>query len=230
MLNNNAIAYLQVGNFCDACNLMTEASNVFLSTHDVQKKKRRRKHRDCTISWTKIKCCDIDPMEAIAQGESPTVYTHAPTFIKPCCQNFFRTENICRAQCEDDSGICPSNLAPILWYNLGLCCQLLGSDLGYKTKKGRFYLTQATDLYEKVYSSCGNENPSHGLSTLKMAILNNQAGIFHSMGEQDACLNVMRYLSDTLESIPQSVFCKLWNVFYINLMVLDVTPRPAAAA
>mmetsp|Transcript_20887 Transcript_20887/g.44064 ORF Transcript_20887/g.44064 Transcript_20887/m.44064 type:complete len:236 (+) Transcript_20887:249-956(+) len=230
VLNNNAIASLQLGNVCDACNLMTEASNVFLSTQDVQKKKRRRKHRDCTISWTKVKCCDTDPTNGILQGESPIVYTHAPTLIKPCCQKVFRTENICCTQCQDDSDICPSNVAPILWYNLGLCCQLLGLDLGYNTIKGRFYVTQATHLYEKVYNSCGTENLSHGLSTLRMAVLNNQAGIYHVMGEQDACLNVMRYLSDTLESISQSFLCELWSVFYINLMVLNVTPHPAAAA
>lgn len=229
-LNNSAIANLQLGNVYDACNIMTKASNLLLCTCDVQKNQRKRKHRDCTIAWTKIQCCDGDPSKVIVQCESPSVYTYAPTFVKPCCQKDFRTENLCCTQCEDDSDICPSNLAPVLWYNLGLCCQLFGSDLGQNTKEGLFYLTQASRLYEQVYSSCGNENPSHGLSTLKMAVLNNQGGIYHVMGEQEACLNAMRCLSDILASISQSFLCKLWGAFYLNLMVLDVTPRPAAAA
>eukprot|EP00532_Pseudo-nitzschia_australis_P007686 CAMPEP_0168163806 /NCGR_PEP_ID=MMETSP0139_2-20121125/578_1 /TAXON_ID=44445 /ORGANISM="Pseudo-nitzschia australis, Strain 10249 10 AB" /LENGTH=138 /DNA_ID=CAMNT_0008080737 /DNA_START=103 /DNA_END=520 /DNA_ORIENTATION=+ len=83
VLNNNAIASLQLGNVCDACNLMTEASNVFLSTQDVQKKKRRRKHRDCTISWTKVKCCDTDPTNGILQGESPIDILMLPRLSNP---------------------------------------------------------------------------------------------------------------------------------------------------
>mmetsp|Transcript_33517 Transcript_33517/g.79019 ORF Transcript_33517/g.79019 Transcript_33517/m.79019 type:complete len:282 (-) Transcript_33517:2977-3822(-) len=230
VLNNNAIAYLHLGNVCDACNIMTEASNLFLQTQDVGRTEKRRRHRDCTISWTKILCRERDPTKATMEVESPTVYPYAPTLIKPCCQKCFSTENSCCTLCEDDSDICPSNVAPILWYNLGLCCQLLGSDLGHNAKEGLFYLTQATRLYEKVYSSCGSENPSHGLSTMKMAVLNNQGGIYFLMGEQEAYSNVMRCLSDTLTSISQSFLCGLWGVFYLNLMVLDVAPRPAAAA
>eukprot|EP00536_Pseudo-nitzschia_multiseries_P003402 jgi/Psemu1/323010/estExt_fgenesh1_pg.C_520029 len=230
VLNNNAIAYLQLGNKYDACNVMTEASNLFLHTQDIRHTEKRRRHRDCTISWTKIQCCDRDPAKASTEGESPIVYPYAPTLIKPCCQRKFSTENICCKRCHDDSDICPSNVAPVLWYNLGLCCQLLGSDLGQSTREGLFYLNQATRLYEKVYGSCGSDNPSHGLSTMKMAVLNNQGGIYFLMGEQEACSNVMRCLSDTLASISQSFLCTLWGVFYLNLMVLDVAPRPAAAA
>lgn len=229
-LNNNAISFLQHGNFFDACKLMTEASNIlFRQTQDIQTMKRR-KHRDCTISWTKVRSYKTFLTADRKQDESPTIYPYAPTLIKPCCQKDFCTDNLCCTQCEDDSDICPSNIAPVLWYNLGLCCQLLGSDLGNHTKEGLFYFSQATRLYEKVFSSCGNNRPSHGLSTMKMAVLNNQGVLYFEMGKREACANVMRDLSDILASISQSFACRRWNVFYLNSMVHDVTPRPAAAA
>ncbi|OEU19809.1 hypothetical protein FRACYDRAFT_235872 [Fragilariopsis cylindrus CCMP1102] len=134
VLNNNAIAYLQLGNVSEACNIMTQASN------------------------------------------------------------------------------------------------LLGSDLGHDTKEGKFYFDQSTRLYKKVFGSCCKEHPSHGLSTMKMAILNNQAGIFFEMGRQEACTTIMRSLSDILASISQSFLCRKWSVFYLNLMLLDASPRPASAA
>lgn len=231
VLNNNAITYLQRGNVYDACNIMTEASNLFLKTQDNQMT-RRRKHRDCTISWTKIRRYEKYFMAETIPDDRPSIYPYAPTLIKPCCQNEYSTERRCCSHCIDDSDVCPSNVAPVLWYNLGLCCQLLGSDLGHDTKEGLFYLSQATRLYEKVYNSCGSDKPSHGLSTMKMSVLNNQGGIYYEMGNTEACTTVMRSLSDILRSISQSFLCRRWGVFYLNLMVLDatVTPRPAAAA
>jgi hypothetical protein len=234
VLNNNAIAYLQLGNVSEACNIMTQASNLFLHTQDAQKSSTKRRHRDCTISWTKIQCSIEDNISNGENkqhgGENPTIYPYAPTLHKPCCQVEFCTENICCHQCQDDSDICPSNIAPVLWYNLALCCQLLGSDLGHYTKEGKFYFDQSTRLYEKVYGSCCKEHPSHGLSTMKMAILNNQAGIYFEMGRQEACTTIMRSLSDILASISQSFLCKKWSVFYLNLMLLDASPRSASAA
>jgi tetratricopeptide (TPR) repeat protein len=230
VLNNNAIAYLQLGNFYDACRIMTQASSILiLQTQDIQIM-RRKKCRDCTISWTKVRSCKRDSTNNTKRDENPTIYPYAPTLIKPCCQKEFCTEKQCCRNCKDDADVCPSNITPVVWYNLGLCCQLLGSDLGHHTKEGLFYFSQATRLYEKVYSSCGSERPSHGLSTMKMAVLNNQGGIYFEMGKQEACSNVMRSLSDILASISQSFLCRRWDTFYLNLMVLDVTPRPAAAA
>lgn len=230
VLNNNAIAYLQIGNSYDACKLMTEAANIlFRTTQDVQSI-RRKKHRDCTITWTKIRNYGRDDANDTKRDESPTIYPYAPTLVKPCCQTSFCTENQCCTQCEDDSDICPSSIAPILWYNLGLCCQMLGSDLGHHTKEGCFYFSQATQLYERVYRSCGSETPSHGLSTMKMAVLNNQGAMYFEMGEEEAFTNVMKNLSDILGSISQSFMCRRWNVFHLNLMVLDATPARSAAA
>ncbi len=230
VLNNNAIAYLQLGNFYHACQTMTEAANILVrQTQDVHPV-RRRKHRDCTIAWTKIKKYTCEFTSDTKPEGSPTIYPYAPTLIKPCCQTSFCTEKTCCTVCEDDSDICPSSVAPIIWYNLGLCCQMLGSDIGPHKKEGVFYFNQATTLYEKVYSSCGSETPSHGLSTMKMAVLNNQGAMYFEMGHQEAFSNVMKSLSSILASISESFLCKRWGTFYLNLMVLNAEPRPAAAA
>jgi hypothetical protein len=230
VLNNNAVASLRLGKVYEACNIMTEASNMFLHTQTDGIDTRRRRHRDCTISWTTIECCDRDPARDTKEGERPAVYPFAPTPIKPCCQKEFCTDNICCKECIDDSDVCPSNIAPVLWYNLGLCCQLLGSKIGHDTKEGRFYFDQATRLYEKVYNCCASENPSYGLATMKMAVLNNQGGMYFEMGKHEACSNVMKCLSNILASVSQSLMCRIWGVFYINLMLVDASPRPAAAA
>ena len=232
VLNNNAVRCLQTGNFYDACKLMTEATNImFEHTHGVHSL-RRKKHRDCTITWTKIRKYGRDYTNDTKRDESPTIYPFAPTLIKPCCcsKKSMCFENHGCSQCHDDSDICPSNIAPIIWYNLGLCCQMLGSDIGQHTKEGHFYFNQATQLYQRVYNSCSSETPSHGLSTMKMAVLNNQGAMYFEMGEQEACSHVMKNLSDILSSISQSFMCRRWNVFYLNLMVFEAEPRPAAAA
>jgi len=230
VLNNNAIAYLQLGDFYHACQMMTEAANILVRQTQDAHLMRRKKHRDCTISWTKIQKYGSDFTSDTKRDGSPRIYPYAPTLYKPCCQKAFCTEKTCCGVCENDSDICPSNVAPIIWYNLGLCCQMLGSDIGPHKKEGVFYFNQATTLYEKVYSSCGSETPSHGLSTMKMAVLNNQGAMYFEMGEQEACSLVMKNLENILSSISQSFLCKRWDTFHLNLMVLGATPRPAAAA
>ena len=230
VLNNNAVANLQIGKIFDACKAMTEAANIISKQTQGVQSTRRKKRRDCTITWTKIGKYGRDYTNDTKRDGSFTIYPYAPTLVKPCCQKSSCTEKHCCADCEDDSDICPITIAPILWYNLGLCCQMLGSDLSHHTKEGYFYVCQATQLYEKVYSSCSSETPSHGLSTMKMAVLNNQGAIYFEMGEQEAFSNVMKNLSDILSSISQSFMCRRWNVFYLNLMVLEASPRPAAAA
>ena len=230
VLNNSAILCLQHGNFNDAFNIMIQASRImFLVTQDTPSN-ARRKNRDCNIAWTRIRVDEREPTNDTKIDESPTIYPYAPTLIKPCCQNAFSTERICCTNCEDDSNVYPINLAPVVSFNLGLCCQLLGSDVGYHTREGSLYLNQATCLYEKVFRSCRSNWPSHGLSTMKMAVLNNQGGIFFQMGKQDACLNAMECMSDILASISQSFLCQKWGTFYLNLKLLHASSCPAAAA
>lgn len=258
-LNNTAIAYLQTGNIRKACNTMTECSNAFLrATSAVENKQRRRHHRDTTITWTKIEsspqscdnennnsnggkrrhsydCCSCD------DGQNPTIYPYAPTLLKPCCQAQFNPDEVRKScdVCRDDSAVCPSNIAPVLRYNVALCCQLLGSKLleeGVDSKEGYFYFDQATRLYEKVHGSCWSprsnlSQQSPGLLTMKMAVVNNQAAIYYESGQPEAGAGAMRNLSETLASIPRSFLCGRWGTFRLNVMVVDaLSQRPPAAA
>lgn len=180
-------------------------------------------------------CCSFD------DGQSPTIYPYAPTLLKPCCQAQFKPDQVrrCCEVCRDDSGVCPSNIAPVLRYNVALCCQLLGSKLldeGADSREGLFYFDQATRLYEKVHGSCWSprlnlSRQSPGLLTMKMAVVNNQAAIYYESGKPEACAGAMRNLSETLASIPRSFLCGRWGTFRLNVMVVDaLSQRPPAAA
>ena len=103
----------------------------------------------------------------------------------------------------DDSSVCPCILSPVIWYNLGLTCQILGTELGGETEDGLFYLRRSSYLYKKVISICRNGRQIRGLSTLLMAILNNQSCSLFEMGRYEEFWIAMRKLQCAIQTVAR---------------------------
>jgi tetratricopeptide (TPR) repeat protein len=230
LLNNNAVLYLQMGNSFEACNFLTEASRICLDIMERAEKRQRMKHRDHVITWVNFSSSSTD-MKREDSDCPPTMYHYAATIRTTCCQQ----ENACQSkrcsQCEDDEYICPCSIAPIVWYNLALCCQLLGAELGGGTSDGAFYYMRSTYLYEKVLNIYSNEKHSQGLSTLLMAVLNNQACIHYELGRLSEFACLMHRMQQSLRAVSRPANPRNWGVFHMNMIMMDSErPRPAAAA
>jgi tetratricopeptide (TPR) repeat protein len=231
VLNNNAILYLQMGNAFEACNLLTEASNICLHMTDGIEGKKRVKHRDNIITWINFSCGNFDNAKRDASDCPPAMYQYAPAVRKTCCHEEFTAERKYCHECFDDSSVCPCSIAPIIWYNLALSCQILGTELGGETKDGMFYFMRSTYLYEKVLDICGKDHQSQGLATLLIAVLNNQACIYYEIGRHDECSTLMQRLQNSLRSVSRPSLQRNWGVFHMNMIMMDsARRRPAAAA
>eukprot|EP00934_Nitzschia_sp_Nitz4_P008756 Nitzschia sp. Nitz4//scaffold129_size63868//1754//2479//NITZ4_006192-RA/size63868-exonerate_est2genome-gene-0.17-mRNA-1//1//CDS//3329534884//8746//frame0 len=235
-LNNKAIRCLQKGNAFDACNLLTEASSICLKATDVPDRKRRRmKHSDYVISWMSFTNNTVSKTSEFCCH--PSLYTYAPVIRKPCCEARFSGKKSC-FRCRDDSNVCPCNIAPMIWYNLALSCQILGSECGGNTPDGDFYFKRSLYLYEKVLNVCSRgksqseTTANNGLSNMIMAVLNNLACVHHELGSQEDCISTMQTLKRSLHSVskrsPRGLL-RNWRIFHVNLMLMSSAP-PAPAA
>jgi tetratricopeptide (TPR) repeat protein len=239
ILNNNALLYLQMGNAFEACNLLTKASGLYLQMTDSGHRgnRHRTKHTEHQISWINLSaennrgCSRRDNNEC---GSHPGLYNSGLTVAKCCCQKKYSTEDARCVSCMDDSCMCPCVLSPVIWYNLGLTCQILGTEVGGSTtQEGIFYLSRSRYLYDKVVNICskGLVQETKGLSTLLMAALNNQACISYEMGSYEEYYTAMRRLRCTLHSTYGAARRPAWAVFYTNTLMLECsTPTTAGAA
>ena len=280
-LNNKAVSCLQQGNAFDACNYLTEASGICLQIMDGQQhnaggtnviRRRTMIHRDHVITWVnfttskaarhynKTYLCNDDSSsnsDTDVDHCPPSMYHYAATIRTTCCRPR-RQQDLHCSKCIDDTNICPCSIAPIVWYNLALCCQLLGGELHREgaTNDCTFYYMRSLYLYDKVLNifSKGNKD-CQGLSTLLLAVLNNQACIYYEMGRHSECIYLMNRLKQSLEfaasasssssntnpnnnnnnnrrnTATAAAAQRNWGVFHMNMIMMDTErPRPAAAA
>ena len=232
-LNNNAVLYLQIGNTFEACNLLTQASAIYLQLSDFGAgNKHRKKHREHRITWIDFAISDDEfPLDNMDRVNFPLVYKYALTVNKACCCGT-SPETIKCCCCGDDSDTCPCILSPVIWYNLGLTCQILGANLDDNTGDKEFYFRRSFDLYQRVLSTCANAGDAHGLSTLIMAALNNIACVLYSLGKYGKCWEMIRRLQFMVQSCSsQPGRHPEYTIFYSNMMLLDFkAPMTASAA
>jgi hypothetical protein len=242
VLNNNAILYLQMGNAFEACNLLTEASCICTRMADAAESRRKSclVHRGRIMSWVNVAIDDF--LLVKRDGSHPSLYHFTPAIRKACCQKEDQDVICCERkhcqECVDDTNDCPCSIAPMVWYNLALTCQILGNEFGGgTTKDGVFYFERSTYLYKKVLNVCSMADGSTGLSTLLMAVLNNQACICYEMGKQDHCSALLGRLKHTLQAISlryssssRPYHHRNWGIFHVNLLMMMDSGRAAAAA
>ena len=126
---------------------------------------------------------------------------------------------------EEINALCPCGYAWVVWYNLALCCGLLGTRLG---ERGQTLLNTAFDLYERVQRRIDNEPPSKQWNILQMAVLNNQACIYQDFAMGDATYTCLERLAMTMRQSP-SVQGSEREAFLLNLQILGSHSVAAAA-
>jgi hypothetical protein len=244
ILNNNAVLSLQMGNAFEACNMLMEASSLYLQMTDgaaQSSQHRRMKHRDHQIHWIDLSKSFETPSQC--EDSHPRLYNFALAISKPCCsskhEGSFPTdaEGMSCSECTDDSCVCPCSLSPVIWYNLGLSCHIMGKELSVSTQDGLFYLRRSNYLYKQLLneiSTTSGQPESKGVSTLFMAVLNNLACLYYEMGSPEDCVRTMRKLQGALASTghrPTRCYQRDWGVFFTNLMMLECSgPNTAGAA
>ncbi len=128
ILNNNAILYLQMGNAFEACDLLTQASGLYLQLTDGGVgNTHRTKHREHRIDWVDFSIAEDECQKHCT--DRPKLYKSGLVVCNTCCHREFTTstEDSRCVGCIDDSSVCPCILSPVIWYNLGLACQILGT-------------------------------------------------------------------------------------------------------
>jgi hypothetical protein len=222
VLNNNAVQCLKIGDAFEACNFLTEASTLHTQISDGHGRHRRVKHNDYRTGWVFFSGKEVSHMQAEERNDQygcpPIPYNFALAVRKTCCQVRFTTEEQRCHQCVDDTAVCPCSIAPILWYNLALTCQTLGTQFGGHTKDGMFYFMRANYLYNTVLDICFSE--THRFSTnLRSAVLNNMACIYRGMGRYEESRKLLHKLQALLRSVSRPfIYQEECRVFYTNTM------------
>ena len=113
----------------------------------------------------------------------------------------------------------------MVWYNLALCCSVIGTLLG---EKGQQLLQTAFDLYNRVQRQIESEPSSKHWDLVQMAVTNNQACIYYDYAMRDETRECLEQLaaviltSDDMDTAEKKAFC-------LNLQVLGSNNLAAAA-
>jgi hypothetical protein len=214
-LNNNAVKELQKGNTVKAFEMLTKASNITMDgvanhTHiDTGSSTYRFHWEDCRAAFAEKPSF---PRDLSWEGCVPFLYMRGLRVTTACD--------------EDIDSLCPCGYAWVVWYNLALCCNLLGTRLG---ERGQLLLKTAFDLYIMVQRRIDGEPSSRHWNVLQMAVTNNQACIFHDFSMREKANECLEKLATTLKSTPD-VHEEDWEGFSLNLQILGNHNTVASAA
>jgi hypothetical protein len=208
-LNNNAVASLKQGNVIKAFQLLSKASNVTMngvSSHkhvDSSNSAYRFHWEDCSMAFSDKAPASDDSTKSVSwEGSVPFL--------------FLRGLRVSIPDTEEIDTLCPCGFAWVIWYNLGLCCSLLGTRLG---DRGYSLLRKAFDLYLKVQRRIDNEPPSMHWNVLQMAVMNNQACIYHDFCMREARSECLDKLAMALVTTP-GMKGEDRKRFFLNLQIL----------
>jgi hypothetical protein len=128
---------------------------------------------------------------------------------------------------ETLDSVCPCGYTWVIWYNLALVSNLMGTRLG---EKGYGLLARAFELLEKVQYRIDTESRTRDWSFLQMAVINNQACIYRELAMMDALYESLGKLGETLSCQSKAMIGKRHHdTFYFNYVVLSgQTFAPAA--
>jgi hypothetical protein len=246
-LNNLAIRYLNEGNAFEASTHLARAYCVYLGTTGGVDCRWGIEHKTYSTSWVSFQQNSEDkthsrgfPPPIIA--EKLSLMMHPPILCqcslsikKPCCNvapaKVHGVSTRCQQCNEDDDLICPCSISPIILYNLGLVCQILGIQYGACTNDGMFYLTRSNYMYERVLGICITGHGSTFQATLQATVQNNLACLYHEIGRQDKGRAILENLRYSLRSMSTIFLHPNWRIFCINMDILDGNARsPTAGA
>jgi hypothetical protein len=206
-LNNQAIAVLQAGNVIRAYELLSKSSNITMKafashTHTDTGNSTYRFHwEDCSAAFSnKV----TSPGCSTWEGSVPFLFLRGLRVSTPTTDD------------DDLDGSCPCGFAWVIWYNLALCCSLLGTRLG---ERGLTLLKSAFDLYQKVQHRVDSEPPSRHWKIMQMALMNNQACIYYDLAMREATTECLERLARTLLTATD-MQGEDRKGFFLNLQIL----------
>jgi hypothetical protein len=215
-LNNRAVAYLQSGNIVQAFELLTKASRTAMKgvtnhTHDVDPDSSTFR-----FHW------EEDCSEGGISNKSPSFSWEGSTpFL------FLRTLRVSVSDDVDVDELCPCGYAWAIWYNLAICCSVIGTRLG---ERGQKLLETAFDLYCRVQRQIDNEPSSTHWDLLQMAVINNQACIYHDYGMGAETRDFLEQLAlIVVKSRNFESDDKTRDFFVFNLLILGTESVASAA-
>lgn len=214
-LNNNAIVSLKEGNVLKAFELLSKASKI------TQKGVARHTHVDTGNSTYRFhwEDCSMAFSYKNPDTESSASWEGSVPFL------FLRGLRVSTSPETEIDKLCPCGFAWVIWYNLALCCSLLGTRLG---DRGYGLLRTAFDLYLKVQRRIDNEPPSMHWNVLQMAVMNNQACVYHDFAMREAKGECLDKLATTLLTTPD-LKGEDRKSFFLNLQILKGHNIAAAA-
>ena len=214
--NNDAIAYLKMGELNESYSLLSEAVATL-------QKLIREQPPKSTPFRCNFQCIDLT--HSIAN----CVLKSSEQTVLPFLFQKGLTVDMPRRREMRANKLCPLSLCWILHYNLALVAHLLGiRKAGY----GKSYLEEANRLYGMVASYIQSRRCSADYYTvLLMGIWNNRGCISMELGMEDQvtkCLDRLRNLLHRTKASRNKL--PAWRYFYLNLVALEKQRTVAAAA
>jgi tetratricopeptide (TPR) repeat protein len=213
--NNDAIAYLNIGELNESYALLSEAVATLQKLIREQPLKSapfRYNFQWNDLTYSIANCA----LKSSEQSGLPFLFQRCLTVDMP------RKREI-RA-----NKLCPFGLCWVVHYNLALVAHLVGIQ---KAESGKSYLQEAKRLYGMVCMYVQSRRCSADYTVLLMGIWNNQGCIYTELCMEEQAKNCLDRLRKLLMSTRASSN-KLpgWRSFYLNLLTLEKQRSVAAAA
>ena len=124
---------------------------------------------------------------------------------------------------------CPCGYVWAIWFNLALCCTMIGTRLGPE-KDGKAFMEMSYSLYERVQYRVDSElqqTPHNGhWMMMSMVVSNNQACIFHEFCMHEHTQMCLQRLATALESCDQErMAVEDRGDFCLNLQILTIVKQ-----
>jgi hypothetical protein len=169
-LNNRAVAYLHSGNCVQAFELLSANAYNIAFQEGVTNHIHPFDSNSSTFRfhWEDCSKAGISDKSQISSWEGSSPFL------------FLRAIRISVSVSNDVDELCSCGYSWAIWYNLAICCSVIGTRMG---ERGQKLLETAFDLYCRVQKKIDREPSSNNhWDLLKMAAINNQACIYHDYG------------------------------------------------
>jgi hypothetical protein len=212
-LSNRGVEELQRGDAVSAFQSLSQSANIAMmlieNHHDVATEAHVFQFHWVNFS---VEVGDLRKRPSSQEGCAPFLFHRALKLSTTCSEG------------EVDC-LCPCGFAWVVWFNLALTCNVLGTRLG---ERGKLFLEMAHDLYQKVQLRVDSEHPSRHWQMLAMAVSNNQACIFYDFSMQHAAGECLQRLAVTL-SVCYDIEVEDRGDFFLNLQIMGSQTVAAAA-
>ena len=206
LLNNEGINEFRVGNVVKAYGLLTKAASLTVHSKQIHVDSVNDIYRyqwvDCSPAYQSQAFCKGPWNEGLSQ------------FL---CLRALKVSVPVR-YLDPLEGLCPCGYAWVIWYNLALVCNILACRFG---ERGHGLLRHAFNLLQRVQRRLDAEVPTKDWSFLQMAVMNNQACICQELTMIDASTDCLERLFDTLNMSPLTKGGRDWEMFLLNIIILN---------